>query len=65
MRIRPWAFIVPAFGALILVIAFQNLSTIPNLRTAIAEPHILPATSFHAGTRGKEETLIQDRKSVV
>ena len=59
--LRP-AFIVPAFGALILVIAFQNLSTIPNLRTAIAEPHILPATSFHAGTRGKEETLIQADK---
>jgi hypothetical protein len=57
------AFVVPAFAALLLVIAYQNLSTIPNLRSAAAEPHILPATSFHAGTRGAETTSVQaDRK---
>src|SRR5215469_6772318 len=60
--LRP-AFVVPAFAALLLVIAYQNVSTIPNLRSAAVEPHILPATAFHAGTRGAETTSIQaDRK---
>ena len=60
--LRP-AFVVPAFAALLLVIAYQNVSTIPNLRSAAVEPHILPATSFHAGTRGAETTSIQaDRR---
>jgi hypothetical protein len=60
--LRP-AFVVPAFAALLLVISYQNLSTIPSLRSAATEPRIVPATSFHAGTRGAASTLIQaDRK---
>jgi hypothetical protein len=60
--LRP-GFVVPAFAALLLVIAYQNVSTIPNLRSAAVEPHVLPATALHAGTRGAETTSIQaDRR---
>src|SRR6266568_977656 len=56
--LRP-AFAVPAFAALLAVLAYQNLATIPSLRTAAGEPHVLPSTAFHAGTRGAAHTLVQ------
>ena len=67
---KPWwsvfavpAFAAPAFAALVAVIAFQNLSTIPSLRSAASEPRIIPWSSLHAGTRGGEATAVQaDRK---
>ncbi len=49
--LRP-AFAAPAFAALLGVIAFQNLSTIPSLRSAAREPRLTPWVSFHTGTRG-------------
>jgi len=49
--LRP-AFAVPAFAALLALVAYQNLDTIPALRKAATEPSVLPSTSFHAGTRG-------------
>jgi anti-sigma factor RsiW len=52
---RP-SFAVPAFAALLAVIAWQNVSTIPSLRQAATEPRILPSNSFHAGTRGSSHT---------
>lgn len=55
--LRP-AIALPAFAALLCVIAFQNLSTIPGLRSAAGEPRILPSASFHAGTRGAEHTTV-------
>jgi hypothetical protein len=55
--LRP-AFAVPVFAALLLVIAYQNLSTIPSLRSAATEPRILPSISFHAGTRGAERIRV-------
>jgi hypothetical protein len=58
---RP-AFAVPVFAALLMVIAYQNLATIPNLRSAATAPRILPTTSFHAGTRGDADTLVQGSK---
>jgi anti-sigma factor RsiW len=48
---RP-AFAVPAFAALVAVIGYQNLSTIPALRAAADSPRIVPWVSFHTGTRG-------------
>lgn len=45
------AFAVPAFAALLAIVGYQNLSTIPHLRTAAEQPRILPWTSIHAGTR--------------
>jgi anti-sigma factor RsiW len=57
-RRKPWfswlspAFAVPAFAALLVVIGYQNLATIPALRSAAAQPQVLPWTSVHVGTRG-------------
>jgi len=46
------AFAAPAFAALLLVIGYQNLATIPSLRSAATQPRLLPWVSLHAGTRG-------------
>jgi len=60
--LRP-AFAIPAFAALLAVIAYQNLATIPALRSAGSAPQILPSTGFHAGTRGTSHTsVLADRK---
>jgi hypothetical protein len=45
-------FAAPVFAMLLGVIAFQNFSTIPGLRSAADEPRILPWVSIHTGTRG-------------
>jgi anti-sigma factor RsiW len=67
---KPWwsflaapAFAVPAFAMLLGVVAFQNVSTIPALRSAATQPRMLPWSSLHMGTRGAEPTVVQaDRK---
>jgi anti-sigma factor RsiW len=67
---KPWwsfltapAFAVPAFAMLLAVVAFQNVLTIPSLRSAATEPRMLPWSSLHMGTRGAEPTVVQaDRK---
>ena len=56
--LRP-AFAVPVFAALLALVAYQNLDTIPSLRKAASEPSILPSTAFHAGTRGAAHTSVQ------
>jgi Putative zinc-finger len=55
--LRP-AFAIPAFAALLAVVSYQNLSTIPSLRKAASEPSLLPSVSFHAGTRGSAHTSV-------
>jgi len=50
------AFAVPAFALLLVFIGYQNLATIPALRSAASEPRLLPWTSLHAGTRGAAHT---------
>jgi hypothetical protein len=55
--LRP-AFAVPAFAGMLGVIGFQNLATIPALKSAAREPRILPSVSFHAGTRGAPHTQV-------
>jgi len=58
---RP-AFAVPALAAMLAVIAYQNVSTIPSLRKAANEPRILHSSAIHAGTRGAAHTpLMADR----
>ena len=52
------AFAVPVFAVMLAVIAYQNLSIIPTLRKAAAEPRILHATAIHLGTRGAAHTEI-------
>ena len=67
---KPWwsvfampALAAPAFAALLAVIAFQNFSTIPSLRSAAEEPRIIAPSSLYADTRGSEPTVVQaDRK---
>ena len=49
--LRP-AFAIPAFAALLVVVFYQNLATIPSLRRAASEPSVVPSAAFHAGTRG-------------
>lgn len=57
------AFAAPVFAALLGVIAFQNFSTIPSLRSDLRQPRIIPWSSLHAGTRGTEATAVQaDRR---
>jgi anti-sigma factor RsiW len=56
--LRP-AFAVPVFAALLAIVAYQNLDTIPSLRKAASEPSILPSTAFHAGTRGAAHTSVE------
>jgi len=67
---KPWwsfltvpAFAAPVFAALLAVVVFQNVSTIPSLRLAVTEPRIIAPSSLHADTRGAEATIVQaDRK---
>jgi len=63
---KPWwsfltapAFAAPVFAALLGVIAFQNLSTIPSLRSEATEPRIIAPSLLHADTRGAEPTVVQ------
>jgi hypothetical protein len=59
---RP-AFAVPTFAALLAVIVYQNVATIPSLRSASMEPRLVPWVSFHTGTRGDAHlTVPADRK---
>jgi hypothetical protein len=60
--LRP-AFAVPAMAAMLLVIGFQNLVTVPHLQEEVAvatQPQILPAVTLVDGqSRGEEiRTLI-------
>jgi hypothetical protein len=60
--LRP-AFAIPAVAALLMVVSYQNLATIPSLRRAASEPSVLPSSTFHAGTRGGIHTPVgADRK---
>jgi hypothetical protein len=53
----------PIFAALLVFVGYQNLVTYPALRSAASEPHLLPWTSLHAGTRGGAHTTVEaDRK---
>jgi hypothetical protein len=59
---RP-AFALPVFAALVGVIAFQNVATIPSLRASADSPRLVPWVSFHTGTRGAARLdLPADRK---
>lgn len=59
----PPAFALPAFAALLAVIAYQNLTMIPALREASNEPHLAPWATLHAGTRSAAHVqVVADRK---
>lgn len=48
---RP-AFVAPAFAALLAVVTFQNVVTLPALREAATQPHLVPLTHLRPATRG-------------
>jgi len=49
--VRP-AFAVPAFATLLMVVCYQNLVTLPGLRTEATQPRLLPWIPMHGATRG-------------
>jgi hypothetical protein len=55
---RP-VFAVPAFAALLLVTSYQNLVTLPALRTAANQPHIVPVAPLYGATRGGARAIIK------
>jgi anti-sigma factor RsiW len=59
--LRP-ALAVPVFAALIAVVGYQNLVTVPALRNAASEPQLAPTVYLHAGTRGAEAPIAVNRK---
>ncbi len=60
---RP-AWAVPVFAALLVVIGYQNLATIPGLRSAADAPRVAPWSTLHVGTRaGAHTTVMADRKA--
>jgi len=60
---RP-AWAVPAFAALLMVVGYQNLATIPGLRSAAEAPRVAPWSTLHVGTRaGAHTTVMADRKA--
>ena len=61
--LRP-AWAVPAFALLLAVIGYQNLATIPGLRSAAGSPRVAPWSTLHVGTRaGAQAQVLADRKS--
>lgn len=61
--VRP-AWAVPAFAALLMVLGYQNLATIPGLRSAADAPRVTPWSTLHVGTRaGAQMAVTADRKA--
>jgi hypothetical protein len=52
------AFAIPAFATMLIVIGYQNLVTLPELRTEAAQPRLLPWIALHGATRGGAVTTI-------
>lgn len=55
--LRP-AFTAPVFAALVMVIFYQNLVTLPALRKAVNQPAVIPVAPLSGGTRGETHTTI-------
>jgi hypothetical protein len=55
--LRP-AFAAPAFAALLAVVSYQNLVTVPALRSEVDQPRLFAWTPLHGATRGGARTSI-------
>lgn len=53
------AFAAPAFALLLALVGYQNLATIPHLRSAATEPRVIPWLTLHTGTRGAAHLPVQ------
>lgn len=58
--LRP-ALAVPVFAALLAVVGYQNMVTLPELRLA-SEPRLAPTVYLHTGTRGAAAPLVVDAR---
>jgi len=62
---RP-VFLAPVFASLLAILGYQNLVTLPGLRSAATEPRLLPWAPLHSTTRTVERTsVLADPKSGV
>jgi hypothetical protein len=52
---RP-ALAVPVLAALLAVVGYQNLVTVPHLTAALSEPQIGPYVAFYISTRGASKS---------
>lgn len=59
--LRP-ALAGPVFAALLAVVGYQNLVTLPALRGAVGEALVAPTVYLHAGTRGGEAPVEVDAR---
>lgn len=58
------AFALPAFAVLLLIVGYQNIATIPSLRSATLQPRLAPWTMLHVGTRdGAALPVLASQKS--
>jgi Putative zinc-finger len=59
----PWLrpLIVPVLAALLVVVAYQNLVTYPQLKQLASSPQILPWASINVSTRGTSTIQISPR----
>ena len=55
--LRP-AFAVPALAALLVVVGYQNLVTLPGLRGSANQPHIVKVAPLYGATRGGSHSVI-------
>jgi Putative zinc-finger len=55
--LRP-TFVVPALAALLLIVGYQNLVSIPHIKEAVNQPRLLPWASVNVGTYGDENQEI-------
>lgn len=55
--LRP-AFAAPVFAALVMLIGYQNLVTLPSLRKAATQPAIVPVAPLSGVTRGETRTTV-------
>lgn len=53
--LRP-AFAIPALALLLAIIGYQNLVTYPQLRSALRQPQVLPATTINLLTYGSNSS---------
>jgi hypothetical protein len=55
--LRP-AFAVPALAALLVVVGYQNMVTLPALRNSANQPHIARVAPLYGATRGGSRVVI-------
>src|ERR1039458_2641764 len=63
----PWlrpGLVLPVLAALLMVVAYQNLVTYPQLKQLASSPQILPWASINVSTRGASATQISPRVGV-